>query len=338
MRVWLNHWFSTAYYFIESLQTSGHYVIATNKSKRSVYASNADEFYVEPNIEGEEYLEFCKNFCKEHYIDVFLPRRGLEIIISHLAEFDEIGVKVLCETDIDLYKTFQSKVKTASYFKNLNVVSVPEQILVNSYEEFLKAYGHMRDAYDFGVCIKYDCDEGGQSFKRIVARDGKLSSALVGWHGFDIDLDYLCQCLRTAGKFKPLVVMPYLQGIEVSVDCFGVGNKFFAVPRFKLGGRITELKFDAKLYSICREFWRASGLKAPFNVQFILQEPDFEPQLLEVNTRLSGGVWKDTHVGFDFVNMAVGSIIGDGVSRIDSHFETTRLANLETVVWVDADE
>lgn len=33
MRVWLNHWFSTAYYFVESLHTSGHYVIAMKQIK-----------------------------------------------------------------------------------------------------------------------------------------------------------------------------------------------------------------------------------------------------------------------------------------------------------------
>lgn len=160
MKVWFNHWFSTAYYFIDSLKKDGFYVIASNKRESCVYKTNADEFYVEPDLENEEYLIYCLDFCKSHDIDVFVPRKGMDCIIQYLAEFDALNVKVLCESNKEVFDIFNSKVKTASYFKDLNIVSVPESILVNSVDDFVSAYNSIR-AHWGEVCIKYDSDEGG---------------------------------------------------------------------------------------------------------------------------------------------------------------------------------
>ena len=292
MKVLFNHWFSTAYYFIDSLKKDGFYVIASNKRESCVYKTNADEFYVEPDLENEEYLAYCLDFCKSHDIDIFVPRKGMDYIIQHLAEFDALNVKVLCESNKEVFDIFNSKVKTASYFKDLNIVSVPESILVNSVDEFISAYNSIK-AHWGEVCIKYDSDEGGQSYKRIsphVPNIGRISEN----NGLVYSLEYVIACLESVKEFKPIVVMPYLNGTEISVDCLGVDNKFIAVPRQKLTNRVTHFEQDSRLYAICRELWRASGLTAPFNVQF--RYHNNELYILEVNTRLSGGSWKAKYV------------------------------------------
>lgn len=298
MRVWFNHWFSTTYYFIDSLKKEGFYVIATNKRESCVYKTNADEFYVEPDVENEEYIAYCLDFCKSHNVDIFVPRKGMKYIIQHLDEFTALGVKVLCESSKEVFEIFDSKVKTASYFEDLNVVSVPESILVNSVDEFMSAYNTIL-AHWGEVCIKYDSDEGGQSYKRI-------------------------------SPHKPIVVMPYLDGTEISVDCLGVDNKFIAVPRQKLSNRVTHFEQDSRLYAICRELWRASGLVAPFNVQFRYNKDTL--YILEVNTRLSGGSWKAKYVGVDFMSLAIHNLIGDTIEVPEMHFEPKDLSNLEGVV------
>ena len=85
MRVWVSHWFSTAYHLIESFKECGAYVIATNYRDTSVYKTNADEFYLEEEITNpEEYLAFCLGFCKEHSIDLFFPRKHLQSL-SHFS-------------------------------------------------------------------------------------------------------------------------------------------------------------------------------------------------------------------------------------------------------------
>lgn len=328
MRVWFNHWFSTAYYFIDSLKKDGYYVIATNKNPSCVYKVVADEFYQEPDLENEEYLAYCLDFCKSNNIDIFVPRKGMKTIMRHLDEFAKINVKVLCEKDLDIFEILDSKVKTASYFKDLNVVSVPDSILVNSIDEFISAYNTIKAKWG-EVCMKYDCDEGGISYKRISPHEPNLHR-LSENNGLVYSVDYILKCLESTESFKPIVVMPYLNGTEISVDCLGVGNKFIAVPRCKLSSRVTHFEQNATLYAICREFWRTSGLTAPFNVQFRYNNDEL--YILEVNTRLSGGSWKAKYVGFDFIKLAIDNLLGKEIDIPDVHFEPKDLANLEGVI------
>ena len=328
MRVWFNHWFSTAYYFIDSLKKGGFYVIATNKRENCVYKTNADEFYVEPDVENEEYIAYCLDFCKSHNVDIFVPRKGMKYIIRHLDEFTALGVKVLCESSKEVFEIFDSKVKTASYFEDLNVVSVPESILVNSVDEFMSAYNTIK-AHWGEVCIKYDSDEGGQSYKRSSSHEPNIGRISEN-NGLVYSLEYVVACLESAKTFEPIVVMPYLDGTEISVDCLGVGNKFIAVPRQKLSNRVTHFEQDSRLYAIYRELWRALGLTAPFNVQFRYNKDTL--YILEVNTRLSGGSWKAKYVGVDFMSLAIHNLIGDDVEVPEMHFEPKDLSNLEGVV------
>lgn len=328
MRVWFNHWFSTAYYFIDSLKKEGFYVIATNKRESCVYKTNADEFYVEPDVESEEYIAYCLDFCKSHNVDVFMPRKGMNCIIQHLDEFTSLGIKVLCESNKEVFEIFDSKVKTASYFEDLKVVSVPESILVNSVDEFISAYNTIKAHWD-EVCIKYDSDEGGQSYKRISPHEPNIGRIAEN-NGLVYSLEYIVACLESVKTFEPIVVMPYLDGTEISVDCLGVGNKFIAVPRQKLSNRVTHFEQDSRLYAICRELWRASGLIAPFNVQFRYNKDTL--YILEVNTRLSGGSWKAKYVDVDFMSLAIHNLIGDDVEVPEMHFEPKDLSNLEGVV------
>lgn len=328
MRVWFNHWFSTAYYFIQSLQRSGFYVIASNKRDTCVYKTNANEFYFEPDIDGEDYINYCIDFCKEHKVDIFVPRKEMKYIIQQLGKFDELGVKVLCESNEEIFDIFESKSKTASYFKQLNIVSVPETICVNTAWDFLSAYKTIREHYG-DVCLKYDCDEGGQSYKRIVNIEPSMSRISEN-NGLAYSLEHILKCMLTVDSFRDIVVMPYLNGTEVSVDCLGLGSDFIAVPRYKCSNRVTRLEQNISIYNICKKLWESAGLRVPFNVQFRYHNGDL--YILEVNTRLSGGSWKAKYVGIDFIDLAVKQIAGVGYKVPNVHFDTKDLSNLEGVV------
>ncbi|MBE5870397.1 MAG: hypothetical protein E7294_03955 [Lachnospiraceae bacterium] len=58
VRVWFNHWFSTAYRLIELMKQDEReeiYVIGTNKQTDSVIGKVCDEWYWEPLTEGDIY-------------------------------------------------------------------------------------------------------------------------------------------------------------------------------------------------------------------------------------------------------------------------------------------
>lgn len=91
MKIWWNHWFSTAYHLINLMKNDNTdiTIIGTNLNPDCVYKMVCDEFYKEPSFRStDEYLKYCLSFCQEHSIDVFVPRHNLTQIIKHKSEFE----------------------------------------------------------------------------------------------------------------------------------------------------------------------------------------------------------------------------------------------------------
>ena len=64
IRVWFNHWFSTSYRLIELMKENREEqvcVIGTNKQVNSVIRNVCDEWYNEPDTDGEEYAQIPRS-------------------------------------------------------------------------------------------------------------------------------------------------------------------------------------------------------------------------------------------------------------------------------------
>nr|MCR5718861.1 hypothetical protein [Oscillospiraceae bacterium] len=98
--IWFNHWFSTAYQIILLLRKENpdFRIIGTNRNLQSPIASVCDAWYQEPcGLSEEAYVDFCLSFCREHSVDVFLPRRGMLEISRRKEEFAALGVRVMAD-------------------------------------------------------------------------------------------------------------------------------------------------------------------------------------------------------------------------------------------------
>ena len=118
IRVWFNHWFSTSYRLIELMKEDADKkicIIGSNMRKNSVIQKVCDEWYEEPTCEGEEYINYCLDFCKDRQIDVFVPRRNMLSISQNINKFNNIGVKVLLD-DHETISLLEDKVKTYDFF------------------------------------------------------------------------------------------------------------------------------------------------------------------------------------------------------------------------------
>ena len=320
MRIWFNHWFSTAYYYIESLKNTGHTLLCTNKKVDCVYSIIADEFFVEPE-DDIGYVDWCLNFCEKHDINVFFPYRGMSEISERLADFMSLGVRVICEREF-ITKLFDDKYKSGLYLKDAGICSIPECKLITTVDDFISAYNYMSGKY-LDLCIKYNTDKGGQSFKRIRSKNPSINR-LIENDGISYSYEYLLDCLYTE-RFKPLLLMPYIDGIEVSIDClYRQDGMFICVPRYKQK-RFTDFRQSDEFKNLIVKLGHLCNFDYPFNVQFRFDGKSW--LFIDLNTRLSGGAWKDKILGIDFVDI----IINNGIfPSID--FESRRLYNLEGVV------
>ena len=329
MIIWFNHWFSTAYYFIEQAKALGNYVIATNQRDTCVYKMNADEFYIEKEMKGEDYVNWAITFCKEHKVDIFFPKKHMKEISLNKKAFEDNGITVVVE-DYEKLCLFESKKDTFTFFEGKDICNIPEMFIVNNLNDFMDKYNYLKEKYK-KVCCKLDVDEGGQSFKIILDKDFDLNTLKYN-QGFIIHEKTLFEILRDNPSFDDMVLMPYLEGTEYSIDCYNTKNGLIAVPRLKLSNRVTRLENNNELIEIAKRFQEKAHLSSAYNIQ--LRESNGQLYLLEVNTRLAGGSWKDQFVGVNFMSVIIGEKNGVelNINSLYNNFRTMNISNLEDAV------
>ena len=167
VRIWLNHWFSTAYNIINLIKADEQdfYIIGTNDNEYAVYKTVCDEWYVEPVFKDEEYVEYCLSFCKEHSVDIFMPRRGMLAISKNKSRFENIGVKVMVD-DFEIVNILNHKTEAYELFTDKQIGFVPDYRTVTNVKDFLAAYEFLLYKYK-QVCFKFIKDEGGKSYRLI---------------------------------------------------------------------------------------------------------------------------------------------------------------------------
>lgn len=317
IRVWFNHWFSTSYGIIELMKKDLNeeiYVIGSNRQINSVIQKACDEWYKDSDACGEEYVDYALDFCKEHKIDVFAPRRNMVVISQNKKRFEEIGVKVLAD-DYEKIELLNDKAKTYNFLKQAPSVMIPDFKVVNSFDEFVAAYKEMHEKYG-QVCVKFVHDEGAMSYRRI-AREEDTPESIRFYPGAEISFEKYAKALKEKGTFDDLMVMEYLPGNEISVDCMNTDKGLIAVPRCKGAGRDEQIVVDKDILQMSQEIMDIVKLEYPCNIQFKIKND--KPYLLEINTRMSGGTWM-TCVAEDIniPNIALNKLLG---RNIDWHFE-----------------
>lgn len=318
-RIWLNHWFSTAYHIILLLKRDDpdFYIIGSNERAVSPIMDVCDEWYQEPVLRDEEYVEFCLQFCWEHQIDLFMPRRGALAISRHIDRFEQMGVKVM----VDAYNIMQMlnhKDQAYAVFLREKIGIVPEHYIVTDVEQFQRGY-HTLLEHGHRVCFKFVRDEGGKSY-RLIDNDRRGYRALFKKLTTRMTFEEVIQALSERETFSPIIMMPYLPGDEVSVDCLKTSRGLIAVPRVKDASRIEKVRYDSQILGFCRDLYAKLPLEQPCNIQF--KYLDGVPYILEVNTRMSGGI----HMACAVSKINIPNIAANRLLGVEKPWEDRRIA------------
>lgn len=322
IRVWLNHWFSTSYRLIELMKEDAEeqiYVIGSNRQKNSVIQKVCDEWYEEPDIDGEEYITYCLKFCADHSIDAFVPRRKMEEISRNIERFERAGVKVMAD-DFSKISLLNDKAASYEFFKDCNGLHIPDFCIVNNLCQFEQAYRQLRTNYA-QVCVKFVKDEGGMSFRKIAENVDRFGQLKV-YQGSGISYEMLAEALGSTAEFDDLMVMPYLPGNEISVDCLQTKKGLIAIPRNKGAARHERVEYDDEILRMTDTVMQRIELKFPCNIQFKLK--DSVPYLLEVNTRMSGGLQMSCLAAqVNIPNIALNKLLGRDIDWTMDRTEKT---------------
>ena len=291
INIWFNHWFSSAYHLINLLKENPNFnvrVIGSNKNEYVVYRNVCDEWYQEPSdqITASDYVDFAVNFCKEKKIDIFFPRRFQMEIVKNKALFDEINVKLFAESDYKIIELAEDKAATYDYLSKVIPEVIPDYRIAHSLEEFASFYKELIKIYD-RICYKLTIDEGAMSF-RVIDDDLTSIKNLLSSPGHKLSFNDAYQIMSQYDFSVPVLLMPYLDGVEVSVDCLKTNSGNIVIPRFKTNKRYLEIYYKSQIIEYCNRIIENLHFEYPLNIQFKKSGDTY--YLLEINSRMSGGL------------------------------------------------
>jgi len=331
MRIWFNHWFSTAYYLIEFMKKDSIEdltFIGTNRNSNAVYFLKTDENYTEPQGKtAEEYVNNCVKFCREKKIDVFVPRNYLTDVVKYQEKFEAEGVKLFANKNKELMEIVDDKIKTYDFFVSNGIDCIPVVRTAHNIDEFIDFYNELKSD-DIRLCYKLVIDEGARSFRVI---DDKLetSRGLFEAPGMKVTFETAIKVLRNYDFSVPVLIMPYLSGVEISADCLKTESGNIIIPRYKTGGRYSEIRFDKSVMAECEKIMELLDFDMPMNIQFRMQGDKMF--LLEINPRMSGGLMYSVEAtGINIPSIALNKLLGKNVSWKYPDFDRKVVSYIET--------
>ncbi|OLS40359.1 ATP-grasp domain-containing protein [Bacillus sp. MRMR6] len=327
MNIWFNRWFSTVTHFIDMIRANEdgrRFVIyGTHSNPDALYLQNCDYAFTEPEGSDEEYIQFCLDFCEQHKIDIFIPRKANVLISKRISDFEAKGVKVLVCPDSELMETLDNKAAAYHSFQSKElagnrIFSIPDYYVVNNIEEFKQAYNSLKKL-GHNVCFKPVIGEGASGFRVIKDKIHTISELFKHGNGYHIPYQYACEILSQQPSFPDLMVLEYLSGTEYSIDCVASKDKLFAaIPRMKGSGRVRELVNHHELIKLAHTFHQEYKLPYIFNIQ--VRYNNGIPKLLEINPRMSGGMHFSCLSGINFPYLAVKLLLGEEIEQPKPHF------------------
>ncbi|SDM37721.1 ATP-grasp domain-containing protein [Bacillus sp. OK048] len=343
MRIWFNRWFTTVSHFIELIRANDEgrqfEIFGTHSNKDALYLQYCDYAFTEPTVSGEDYIEFCLDFCQKHKIDIFIPRKENVRISKRLADFEAIGVKVLVCSDSDLMETLDNK--AAAYHSIMqkeeagaDLVPIPDFFVVNNINDFKLAYQTLRDK-GHTACFKPVIGEGATGFRVIEDKIESIDQLFRRASSRRLPFHHACEILSQQEVFPDLMVLEYLEGPEYSIDCVASNQTLYAaIPRMKGEGRIREIVNHQELIQLAHRFHQHYQLPYIFNIQ--VKYNDGVPKLLEVNPRMSGGMHFSCLTGLNLPYLAIKVLLGEEIGQLKPRFGI-RASHLEKEMILDKD-
>lgn len=335
MRVWFNHWFSTAYHLINLMRDGKDlFVIGSSTNPNTVYKQACDGWYVEDgSITAEEYPKFCLEFCREHGVNIFVPRRFLNEVVKYREDFERIGVRLFADRNAELIGLLEDKAATYRFFAERDFDCVPPMAVATSPEEFVRGYELLKSTAD-RVCYKLIVDEGARSF-RVIDDSIESVSGVLSKPGTKLTFEAAKKVIGSYDFSVPILMMPYLEGTEISADCLRTASGNLIIPRFKMNGRFSEIRFDKAIMDECNRIIDTLKIEMPLNIQFKMSGG--KPYLLEINPRMSGGLQLScAATGINIPKIALNRLLGKAeIPWRYPDFESRKVAHIETPICLN---
>ncbi|MBF0345904.1 MAG: ATP-grasp domain-containing protein [Nitrospirae bacterium] len=306
--VWFNESFSSIYNVISDIReadTKGlFHILCSHRNPEFLGIAASHVSAVEPSgVTGEGYVEYCLEMCKRYEVKLFLPTRGAIALAQRYVDFIAIGTKLLSCADSNTLDIINNK---ARLYSNIDpaIVNIPDYKTVTTVSEFEEAVGWLKERHS-RLCLKPSVSVHGIGFK-ILANNITEYDCVMSDTGTKIGIEQMQGALKDKTVFKELMVMQYLEGAERSIDCLADnGSLIRLVIRLKSSelSYIQRFEHNPALTEIAKRLTAALRLNGIYNIQF--KDSGSTHYLLEINTRMSGGLHYSTLSGLNIAYWAL---------------------------------
>ncbi|MEO8887751.1 MAG: ATP-grasp domain-containing protein [Jatrophihabitantaceae bacterium] len=329
LRIWFNRTYATNSHVIAMLRANPDgrelHVIGTHPDPDSPVLIACDESEVEPELEPAEYVEWALQFARRHQVQVLIPRLYMAELADARERFAAIGANLAC-ADGATVRLFHDKPRAYHAAAALGV-PVPPHHVVRDSAGLHAAYQELSAIADT-VCMKPTEGVGGAGY-RVLTTTPPTLDAFAGQVRSRAALADVGRALDTAAAegapVPELLVMPYLTGPEISVDVLAArdGTVLAAIGRGR-SRRRRLIVDDAPAREVAHALTRAHRVAYLSNTQVrYWQGPDDaapRPYLLELNTRISGGLFQTALAGVNLPWAAVRVALGEDVAPLAPRF------------------
>lgn len=316
--VWFNKGLSNVYNALCALRQDDRprrmRLLASHTQADIAAAAVADRFFLEPDHHiGAGYPQYVLDVCRREQVNVLWPTRQAAALAGMTETFAAIGTHVLSCASPEILALMDHKARFYDDWAargGAQWLAVPDYRVAGDANTFMEHYATLRRAHG-RVCMKPAVAMFGLGF-RVLTEDSDHLARLLSGDTVRLHIDDARRLLESQPTFRDLMVMQYLEGDERSLDCLAHhGELVRCVVRRKprRSGGAQHLERNPALVEAARQLTRTYGLHSVYNIQ--TRDVDGVPHLLEINTRMSGGIPYACQSGVNFPYWAVRLAIGD---------------------------
>ncbi len=337
----------SAIWFMEGLSSQGdllqgavawaagrYTIIGSHRKDRPEILQYADLALREPE-DAEERLGWMATVIAEHQVELVHVGRDCRWFEDHRGAIEAMGVQLVTGAqDVATFELADDKAAFAAHITAAGLNAVPA-VVVTTPDELRSALTNeqlLAISGERGLCIKPVRGIYGAGFWRFRESSGRRFLSVPDCR--EIPASTYLQLIGDTLS-EPMLVMPYLEGPEASIDMVvRDGALIDGMIRLKRGA-YQELQLAGphlEVGAAVAQAIRADGL---INIQ-TRYGPNGELVVLEANLRPSGGVGFGLHAG---VNLA-GALLADrlGYSKVTQHLRTNTIRVVTTAITIHQKE
>lgn len=295
MRLLLNHSIAGAADLIALIRRTRPdiHVTVTHERKDTPITIEADLLLPEPpqtrDMSAQDYAAWLLGIALAHDADLILPYRRREELAGFREKFSAQRIRLLTAADPEVMRFLEEKPSLLSKMDAAGVPIIPFRLFMGSDAyAVLRAEGDLFSDHPGPLCVKPASGIYGAGF-RIIRDTLPVRATLSGLSTLELPDVAFRALLGALPAPEPMMLMPYLRGVERSVD--------FACYEGRLLGSVTRVKtstsqllchdpYGEELAGLIAQIFQLTGV---LNLQTMEDESGTQ-RLMEVNTRASGGI------------------------------------------------